>query len=223
MERGLLDVMTTPAQGNVLPNGCGIGADNGKFGKGWLGGDEWFKWLAGSVARYGAERFLFAVAPDVPFDPIATLTESLPWLPKIHALGIPAAFVAQNGSEAPGMVPWDEFSVLFLGGGPECVPCSYVRPPYEFEQKVCPTCARRLTEWKVSPPAGRLAAEAKARGLGLHMGRLSSFRRMVIADTFGCDSSDGTYLRFGPDKNLARLLRWLAEVNENMLPLGEAS
>lgn len=221
MEKGLLGVMTTPAQGNVLPDGCPAAADCGKFGKGWPGYVEWFAWLTESVERYGAERFLFAVAPDIPFDAAATLAESLPWLPKIRALGIPVAFVAQNGSDAPGMVPWREFDVLFLGGGPECLPCSYVRPPGEEERKrkTCPTCGNRLTEWKESRAAARLSAKAAALGVPRHMGRLSSRRRLIIAAMFGCASADGTYLRFGPDKNLTRLLRWLADVNGTQLPL----
>lgn len=221
MEQGLLGVMTTPAQGNVLPDGCPIGADCGKFGKGWFGADVWFGWLTDTVNRYSAERFLFAVAPDVPFSAQDTLAESLPWLPKIRKLGVPAAFVAQNGSDAPGMVPWGQVDVLFLGGGPECLPCAYIRPPTDEEKKrkTCPACGSRLTEWKESRAAVRLMAEAIARGVPGHMGRLSSFRRMVQAALMGCFSADGTYVRFGPDKNLVRLLRWLAEVNGNQLPL----
>lgn len=224
MERGLLGVMTTPAQGNVLPDGCPAAADCGKFGEGWPGEDVWFAWLTKTVKRYGAGRFLFAVAPDVPFDAEATLAESRPWLPKIRDLGVPAAFVAQNGSDAPGMVPWGEFGVLFLGGGPECLACSYIRPSDDRDQKTCPTCGCKLTEWKESRAAARLAAEAAARGVPRHMGRMSSRRRGVIAAMFGCASADGTYFRFGPDKNLERMLRWLADINEAQLPLSlEAS
>ncbi|WP_079152473.1 hypothetical protein [Streptomyces sp. RTd22] len=177
--------MTTPAQGNVIPNGAEYACDNGKFGKGWPGANAWFDWLERTVDRYGPERCLWAVAPDVPFDAAGTLAESLPWLGRIRALGIPAAFAAQDGCDLLGL-PWDAFDVLFIAGS---------------------------TEWKVGPVAERLAREAKVRGKGVHMGRVNSRLRLGIAEWFGCDSVDGTYLAFGPDKNLSRLRGWLAELD----------
>lgn len=45
------------------------------------------------------------------------------------------------------------------------------------------------------------------------MGRVNSRTRLGIAEWFGCDSADGTYLAYGPDKNLPRLLRWLDELD----------
>jgi hypothetical protein len=127
------------------------------------------------------ERCLFAVAPDVVADAEATLARSTPWLPVIQALGFPPAFVAQDGIENID-IPWDLFDVLFLGG---------------------------TTRWKLSPAAARLAREAKRRGKAVHMGRVNSGRRKAIADLFECDSIDGTFLAFGPDVNLPRLLRWM--------------
>ena len=82
-------------------------------------------------------------------DAAATLTRSAPFLPAIRALGYPAALVAQDGLEDLD-VPWDDFDVLFIGGS---------------------------TEWKLGPHARALAAEAKARGKGVHMGRVNSQRR----------------------------------------------
>lgn len=185
MSAGLIGCMTTPAQGNVVPEGALYAADNGKFGKGWPGPDSWFQWLADTVDRYGPDRCLWAVAPDVPFDAAGTLAESLPWLARIRELGIPAAFAAQDGCDQLG-VPWDAFDVLFIAGS---------------------------TEWKTGPVAERLAREAKARGKGVHMGRVNSRQRLRTAEWFGCDSADGTYLAFGPDKNLARLTDWLDELH----------
>ncbi len=95
MLAGHLGCMTSPRQGNRLPPGVPWAADNGKFGKGWPGSAAWYDWLAGQVTRYGADLCLWAVAPDVPFDAAGTLAESRPWLPKIRALGVPAAFAAQ--------------------------------------------------------------------------------------------------------------------------------
>lgn len=184
MSAGLLDCMTTPAQGNRIPDGALYACDNGKFGKGWPGGNAWFAWLTATVDRYGADRCLWAVAPDVPFDAAGTLGESLPWLAKIRSLGVPAAFAAQDGCDLLG-VPWDDFDVLFLAGS---------------------------TEWKTGPVAERLAREAKERGLQVHMGRVNSRQRLRTAEWFGCDSADGTYLAFGPDLNLPRLCSWLADI-----------
>lgn len=48
------------------------------------------------------------------------------------------------------------------------------------------------TEWKMSPEAARLVAEAKSRGLWAHMGRVNSARRIMYAQSIGCDSVDGT-------------------------------
>lgn len=187
IEAGRLAVMTTPAQGNALPRGrVHWAADNGKFGKGWPGAEAWFAWLERQAAQYDPALCLFALAPDVPCDAAGTLAESLPWLPRIRALGLPAAFAAQNGCDVLGL-PWDSFDVLFLAGGPE-VP------------------GDPRTEWKIGAAAQRLAAEAKARGKGIHMGRVNSGRRLAIAQWFGCDSADGTCLARGPGKNLRRVL-----------------
>jgi hypothetical protein len=185
MSAGLIACMTTPAQGNRIPDGALYAADNGKFGKGWPGADRWFEWLCTTVDRYGPDRCLWAVAPDVPFDAAGTLAESLPWLARIRELGIPAAFAAQDGCDELG-VPWDAFDVLFLAGS---------------------------TEWKTGPVAEQLAREAKARGKTVHMGRVNSLARLRTAEWFGCDSADGTYLAFGPTKNLARLTDWLDDLH----------
>lgn len=190
MSAGLIGCMTTPAQGNVIPDGALYACDNGKFGcdgkgRNWPGTQRWWDWLERTVERYGPDRCLWALAPDVPFNAQATLTESLPWLARIRELGVPAAFAAQNGSEH-GLIPWDDFDVLFLAGD---------------------------TEWKTGPVAERLSREAKARGKGVHMGRVNSLARLRTAEWFGCDSADGTYLAFGPEKNLARLTGWLDELH----------
>ena len=191
MSAGLLGCMTTPKQGNRIPDGAWYAADNGKFGKGWPGADKWFDWLTRTVARYGADRCLWAVAPDVPFDAVGTLAESTPWLAKMRALGIPVAFAAQNGSEAPGMIPWDAIDVLFLAG---------------------------TTEWKLSIHAADLAAEAKRRGKAVHMGRVNSEERVRHAMAIGCDTADGTYLAFGPDVNLPKLLGWFDRMPKRQPP-----
>lgn len=183
MSKELLGCMTTPAQGNRVPDGCKIGADNGKFGKAWKGADHWWSWLNRTIERYGPDRFVFAVAPDVPFDAHGTLAESLPWLERIRGLGVRPAFAAQNDSEN-GLIPWDALDggCLFIGGD---------------------------DEWKDGPESARLIREARARGLWVHEGRVNTKERLEAAHRRGCDSVDGTTLAFGASRNLPQLLRWM--------------
>lgn len=182
MTRGALGCMTSPRQGNRVPPRATWAADNGRFGRGWPGERAWIRWLAGQAAgRTGTCRF--AVAPDQPLDAAATLAESTPWLSRIRALGLPAAYAAQDGSEQPGMVPWAELDVLFLGGS---------------------------TAWKTGPEARALSQQAISLGKKVHMGRVNSQTRLRLARDFGATSADGTYLKHGPDRNLPILQKWLA-------------
>lgn len=219
----------TPRQGNELPaagwyaadNGCGPGKHG--VGAGFPGNDAYLHWLMQLDAAEGGDpcdpdtwRCLFAVAPDVVGDASATLARSERFLPLIREYTrFPAAFVAQNGQEHLP-VPWEDFSVLFLGGSAECVPCRYVRPVNDFVQKHCPFCGRPLVEWKLGAAARDLTAQASARGKWVHMGRVNSRQRMRYANEIGCDSADGTYLTKGPDKNLPRLLAWVREIDRQM-------
>lgn len=191
MSNGLIDCIVTPKQGNRIPHDAWLCADNGCFGKGYPGDAEWFSWLQGLPA----DRVRWAVAPDVVADAQATITRSRPWLSRIRSLGIPAAFVAQDGLEDLE-VPWDEFDVLFIGGS---------------------------TEWKLGGHAARIASEAKARGKSVHMGRVNSHRRLAYAQHIGCDSVDGTFLAFGPDQNLPRLLGWLHRIGSEPALFGGAA
>ena len=65
------------------------------------------------------------------------------------------------------------------------------------------------TAWKLGPEARHLVGEAQAAGKWCHMGRVNSLRRLRLASQDGYDSVDGTYLAYGPDKNLPRLLAYL--------------
>jgi hypothetical protein len=126
------------------------------------------------LARMPKESCLFATAPDVVGDARATLDLSAPMLAPIRAAGYPVALVAQDGLESMA-VPWDDFDALFIGG---------------------------TTVWKLGDAAADLAREAKRRGKWVHMGRVNSRSRMVYAESIGCDSADGTSLRFDPAKDV---------------------
>lgn len=134
------------------------------------------------------DRCRFAVAPDVVADHEATLERSAPMLARIRAM-VPVAFVGQNGA-TPDTVPWGAFDALFVGGD---------------------------TAWKLGGTARGLVAEANRRGVWTHMGRVNSLARLRYAHAIGCDSVDGTYLAFGPDTNLPKLLGWLRAVAEPVL------
>jgi hypothetical protein len=212
--QGKLGMIDTPYQQNRVHElhelGAAWCADNGCFSSRWRA-EHWWAFLE-RLAPY-AGSCLFATAPDVVADAAATLVKSLPWMPRMRALGYKVAFVAQNGIENIE-VPWDEFDALFLGGSSECVPCSYTHPidaphPGRGRYASCPTCGDRLTEWKIGPVALEVAREAKRRGKWLHMGRVNSAKRYRIArDVFHCDSVDGTKITYGPTVNLARVMSW---------------
>lgn len=123
---------------------------------------------------------LFAVVPDVVADHAATLKLWQHWASVVRDLGHRPAFVLQDGC-GPADMP-DDTDCVFIGGS---------------------------TDYKLSPVARSCVAEAKRRGWWVHMGRVNSLRRIRIAADWQCDSVDGTYLAFGPDLNLPRLLSWL--------------
>lgn len=187
MNAGMLGCIVTPKAQSPTPDRAVIAADNGVYGAGWPGEDAWWAWLQ----TLPTDRCAFAVAPDVVGDAAATAARSAPWLPRIRGgLGVPAAFVAQDGL-TPKTTRWDDFDVLFLGG---------------------------TTAFKLGAVARQLVVEARARGKPVHMGRVNSHRRLRYAHGIGCASADGTYLTFGPAVNLPKLLGWCHEVN-NQHPL----
>ena len=170
--------LVTPNMHN-RPSGAPWGADTGCFTKAGVRSFSVDKYL-GWLKTWSPRECLFATAPDVLGDAGATMTRSLPVLPAIRAAGFKAALVGQDGLEDL-TVPWGEFDALFLGGS---------------------------TEWKLSLAAAELASQARARGLWVHMGRVNSYRRLAYAASIGCDSADGTFLAYGPDKNLPRIQNW---------------
>lgn len=191
MTRGEIGQLRTPAAGNRVVDGATWAADNGLFGNGYPGDDGYLAWLAKPTDEQRA-RCLFAVAPDVPYDMPGTLERSRPMLAKIRAAGYRVALALQDGAETIDL-PWGEFDVAFIGG---------------------------TTEWKLSTAAHDLAVEARRRGKMVHVGRVNSGKRYArfagLADTV-----DGTFLAFGPGKNLKRLQQWTSQT-VIMLPQGDA-
>lgn len=241
-----LGFLITPLMGNKPPQASiGVHAhDNG----------VWSEFISGGKKAFDLDRFLhhldqwhgvrmtclFATAPDVVGDWQATLERSAPVLAEIRKRDYRAALVAQDGLEDhTDQIPWDDFDVLFLGGGQSK---KYLSPTNRVSVKAC-KCARRckhkrkwVGEWKCTPGAARLVAEARRRGKDVHMGRVNSLKRLRYAQSIGCTSADGTILQFpsraaevqgwtdalNPGKQLPQascpVCRWHAQAVVNTFP-----
>ncbi|MFC0039542.1 hypothetical protein [Actinomadura rayongensis] len=181
---GRLGMIATPRQGNLIEDSYLWCADNGVFGNTYPGDLEFLRYL--TTLRAHAERCLFVVAPDVVADHFATWDRSRRMLGNIRELGFPAALAAQNGMELDNWYLWDEFDALFIGGD---------------------------TSWKLGKHAARLAQVARDMGKHVHVGRVNSEQRYVYAaEECRAHSVDGTYLTYGPDRNLPNVLSWARKV-----------
>lgn len=179
VRRPELPLLARPGNGHTPLPGQTWAADTGLFGKSGsaYSDDAYLAWLD----KQPRETCLFATAPDVVGEAGPTLARSAPMYARIRALGFVPALVAQDGLERlTEFIPWDDFGCLFIGGS---------------------------TEWKLGEAAVRLVAEAKRRGKWVHMGRVNSLRRMIYAESIGCDSADGTKLRFQPGFDVAHWSR----------------
>jgi hypothetical protein len=136
----------------------------------------------------GVPGCLWVAAPDLVENAPGTLELFETWRPRIAAHGLPVALVAQDGLEDMD-VPWDRLDAVFIGGS---------------------------TEWKLGEHVRRLAVEAKARGKLLHMGRVNSRRRLLLAAGWGCDTVDGSCFSRWPDTKIRPALRWLEEAEAIM-------
>jgi hypothetical protein len=193
---GALGLLVTPAVGSstVLKRLATVqlwAADNECYARGAAFDlGRYLGWLA-ELAPF-APRCLFANAPDVVGDAAATWARSRAVLPQLRALGFRPALVAQDGWDGAA-VDWAAFDCLFIGGS---------------------------TAWKESAVAVGVGRAALARGKWVHMGRVNSARRMLIARHAGCGSVDGNKLAFAPDQGLVALRRALGAVRgQRALPL----
>lgn len=178
-----IGLMFQPGQGNRPDGTVWWAADNGCFARGAVFDPD--VWLKWLTSLAHRDQCLFSVVPDVMGDAQATLERSLPYLQTVRELGYRAAFVTQDGCRSD-LIPWSSCDALFVGGS---------------------------TDWKLSEASWALCKQAKDFGLGVHVGRVNSFRRLQACAVSGVDSVDGTYLKFGPDANLPRLWAWLDHIN----------
>ena len=186
----------------AMDNGCFTNA--GQF-------DE-TKWLSSldeivNTVDGAADGCLFAVAPDV-FDPQAgrghalpTLERSAAVLPKIRAIGVPAALVFQDGlQDHIDAIDWDSFDVAFLGGS-DAFKLGY---PCRTHNNLIEHNPEQSERW------ARLMWTAMEHGKTIHVGRSNSSLRFNFCRALGADSADGTFVGFAGTKNGCRHLRkWL--------------
>lgn len=219
MHADYLGQIITPAAGNALLDGPEWIADNGIYSNAYPGDTAYLMWLQSKA--YLRSRCRFAVAPDVVADHEATMDRSLPMLPRIRRVIGRVAVCAQNGA-TPYNLPWDDLDAVFLAGIVECALCGYVPTLAELPATHCPS-GHLMTEWKVGDAAAAITREAKRLGKWVHMGRVNSEARLKRAIDMGVDSADGTYLAFGPDINLIRLLGWLNPSDFRFMRADQAS
>lgn len=195
--RDELGVLVQPGTMDLLPDAARArswGCDNGCFVE--LKGGTWdrsrFERALERCPR-GAGGPLFVVAPDRPGDHRATLERSAPWLERIRALGLPAAFAAQDGIELElEELDWSSFDVLFVGGSDS----------WKYRR-------RGTVNAHLSPIVVELLARARARGVPTHVGRINSGAMYRSCDRAGATTCDGNFHQHagGPD-GVARMLAW---------------
>lgn len=168
-------------------NGCYVESKAGRP----FNAERWLRWLE----QLPVQRALFAALPDVlewyddpetgrPYcigNVDATLERSAGYVERVKELGFPAALVAQDGLEDLDTVPF-AIDALFIGGS---------------------------DGFKLGPNVRQLVAQARDRGMWVHMGRVNSAKRLRYAGEIGCNSADGTFVGFSPTKNAPRMLGWL--------------
>jgi hypothetical protein len=137
------------------------------------------------ISRVDCSRLLWVACPDVVANAQETCNRWHEWYPQIEYLGLPAAFVGQDGVESiSDQIPWHQMAALFIGGS---------------------------TKWKLSHAAESLMREAKYRGKLVHVGRVNSLCRIrdVLMMCPLADSIDGRQFSAWPDRWIPKGLDWI--------------
>lgn len=180
---GTIGFLKTPRISNTLEGVAVWAADNDCFTGNYVGDDNYLAWLD-SLSEYKG-RCLFVTVPDVIGDGAATLHNFPVMARRLRESGWPVALVGQDGMENME-VPWELCDWLFVGGS---------------------------TAWKLGTGATRLIRQAQNCGKKVHVGRVNSYKRFALFAGLGCDTADGTFLAFGPEKNAPKLERWIRETD----------
>lgn len=182
-----LGVLLTPANGNRewWDSEMVWACDNDCFKR--LDAPAYLRLLA-RVVKFQS-RPAWVACPDVVGNAAETVRRFGVWQPLLAELGLPVAFVGQDGLRAE-QVPWERIAAFFVGGS---------------------------TAWKLSDDALALTRAAHERGKLCHFGRVNSARRILwvaraMRDGRGwCDTIDGGSASRWGDVNIPKLMRWMGE------------
>lgn len=174
-----------PRSGNsielVASGGRTWAADNDCFQG--LNVDAYWKMII-NVSKADRSRLLWVTVPDVVGNAQETCNLWFQWRPQLAYLGLPCAFVGQDGIERiPDQIPWDDMTCLFIGG---------------------------TDSWKLTEHSEALMREAKSRGKLVHIGRVNTKRRLrdiLLMSRNLADSIDGRSFSAWPDKKIPWMLR----------------
>jgi len=189
-----------------------FGVDNGGFGGNF--NEKKFRSLLDDIGKKRlTASVLFVAAPDVfdpdkqRGDPLATIEKSKPWFKEIRDRGMPPALVAQDGIEQHmDEIPWDDFDVVFMGGGDDWKE-GYFDGPVS-DQGLLGFADEVRQEWD------DFIDEVHRRGKRIHVGRVNSPERLAFAFTIGADSVDGNYNTFAPNINSPKIGEWLDQMEK---------
>lgn len=172
--------LLTPSNGNsiaaVLDAGVPWATDNDCFQG--LNERPYRRMLARVAGASDRSRLVFVTVTDVVANASATLELWHHWMPVVRDLGLPPAFVAQDGLTLDA-VPWSDLAAIFIGGSDR----------YKLVDAV------------------PLILEAKRRRVWVHAGRVCTLRRARLMDALGVDSFDGSSFSKWPDKFVPWMLR----------------
>ena len=222
--RGDIGLVITPDHNAYAEDAADYPAlmvDNGAFSQKGFRPGPFERLLKRITANPEVKRKIwFVVTPDVVCNHTRTLELFNWWEPRIHALGLPCAFVAQNGVESRlDEIPWDRMDTLFLGGSTAWKEGDFGQELWTAEQGL-----ERIQASSFPQYAGwlRMLEEADERQIPIHMGRVNSLSRMELAHVFyDMRSSDGTMLKFQQTERLRQLEGWLDWLNHGTGPLVE--
>lgn len=137
------------------------------------------------------EQCMFAVIPDRVGDASETLKLYYQWYDEFKQLGVPLAYVSQDGQDQLPLP--EDFQWLFIGG---------------------------TDNWKMSKRSEQLIRKCQSLGKKIHVGRVNSLKRMMWCKYLNVNSVDGTHIKFGPDINKKKLIRWMHKTNSKKFLIG---
>lgn len=206
-QRGDIGITVTPKHANLegarhFPS---VIVDNGVFSKDGFHEAKWRKLVREVAASPDLKaKTRFVVAPDhlihlddgsVVGDAKGTNVMFPRYAQWIHHIGLPVAYVAQNGLEDMlDQIPWDQMDAIFVGGDDAWKEGRFPDTPEGREAS---------KNWH------RIWATARHKGIPIHVGRVNSARRLNLS-VFGATAVtvDGNHPAHHPD-NINEVGKWL--------------